>query len=511
MRRYIHWTYYLRAVLIVVACTLIASVMHPYLAPPNLIMVYLVGSVLVATRYGRGASVLAAFLSVLAFDFFFVTPYFTFAVSDTEYIITFSVMLLVALTISSLAVRIKEQAEAAHERERRTFAAYQMSREFANSSSVDDLARIAIRHIQEVFRGQVIILLPDAAGDLQISGSTNIELTEQERGVARWAYDRGRQAGWGTPTLPDSDGLYLPLVTPQGRAGVLGLYPSQPQTAFSPDQFHLLETFTNQTALAIERARLTDESEQKQLQIETERMRNSLLSSVSHDLRTPLAAITGAASGILQHKDMLDPHSAELAQIAYEEAERLNRLVGNLLDMTRLESGSVQVEKEWQPLEEVVGTTIMRLEPLLADHPLKTRLPDDLPLVPIDSVLIEQVLVNLLENAAKYTPSATPIELSASWEGQPQQEVMVEVADRGAGLPPGQEELIFEKFYRVRPSTTGGVGLGLAICRAIIKAHGGRLWAANRPGGGATFRFTLPLDGEPPQVNVEDEHSEQSG
>ncbi len=502
---HIHWLLYLRTILIVVACSLVASVMHPYLAPANLIMVYLLGCVIVATRYGRGASVIAAFLSVLTFDFFFVTPYFTLAIDDTEYLITFFVMLLVALTISSLTIRIKEQAEAARERERRTFAAYQMSREFANSSSVDDLAQIAIRHIQEVFHGQVIILLPDSAGDLQRHGATIRQFTEAERGVARWTYDRGQIAGWATTTLPASDGLYLPLLTPKGRAGVLGLYPTQSQIIFSSDQLHLLETFTNQTALAIERARLTDESEQTQLQIETERMRNSLLSSVSHDLRTPLAAITGAASGILQHRDTLDPHSTELAQIAYEEAERLNRLVGNLLDMTRIESGSVEVVKEWQPLEEVVGTTLARLEHLLSNHPLKTHLPDDLPLVPIDSVLIEQVLVNLLENAAKYSPSGSPIDLSASSEAQ---EVTVEIADRGAGLPPGQEELIFDKFYRVRPSTTGGVGLGLAICRAIVKAHGGRLWAANRPGAGATFRFTLPLEGEPPHVNAEDDQPE---
>jgi two-component system, OmpR family, sensor histidine kinase KdpD len=506
VRQHLHWTLYLRAFLIVVACTLVASIMHPYLAPPNLIMVYLVGSVIVATRYGRAASVLTAFLSVLAFDFVFTTPYFTFAVSDTEYLITFSVMLVISLTISSLTVRIKEQAEAARERERRTFSSYQMSRDFANSSSVTDLAQIAVRHIQDVFGGQVVLLLPDAVGDLQIQTAENSKFTEPERGVACWTYDRGQIAGWGTPTLPDSDGLYLPLLTSKGTAGVLGLYPSPEQAILSPDQLHLLETFTNQTALAIERARLTEESEQTQLQIETERMRNSLLSSVSHDLRTPLAAITGAASGILQHKDTLDSHSTELAQIAYEEAERLNRLVGNLLDMTRLESGSVEVVKEWQPLEEVVGTTLARLEHLLTDHPLETHLPDDLPLVPIDGILIEQVLVNLLENAAKYTPPGSPIDLSASSEGQ---EVIVEVADRGAGLPPGQEDLIFDKFYRVRPSTTGGVGLGLAICRAIVKAHGGRLWAVNRPGGGATFRFTLPLDGEPPQVNVEDEQSEQ--
>jgi two-component system sensor histidine kinase KdpD len=265
---------------------------------------------------------------------------------------------------------------------------------------------------------------------------------------------------------------------------------------------HLLETFANQTALAIERAFLTKETARSRIQIETERMRSSLLSSVSHDLRTPLAAIAGAVSGLLQRQQRLDPRGQEFAQIAYEETKRLNRLLGNLLEMTRLESGSVTVEKEWQPLEEVVGTTLLRLDRVFEDHPLKTSLPDELPLVPIDGVLLEQVLVNLLENAVKYTPTGSPIDLSAWSEGQ---EVIVEVADRGPGLPSGGESLIFDKFYRVRPATADGVGLGLAICRAAIEAHGGRIWAENRAGGGAVFRFTLPLDGEPPQIEMDNE------
>jgi two-component system sensor histidine kinase KdpD len=503
------WPLYLRAVLIVILCTLLASLMHPWFTPANLIMAYLVGVVVVAARYGRGPSVVASILSVLGYDFFFVTPYLTFAVSDSEYVITFGVMLLVALTISSLTVRIREQAEAARERERRTFSAYQMSREFASAGSLDDLVQIAIRHIQDVFQSQAIILLPDdASGELRAHGSEPAlaKFTEDERSVARWVYDRGQGqlAGWGTQTLPAADGLYLPLLTSERAAGVLALYPPPQREALSPDQLHLLESFTNQTALAIERARLSEATERGQLQIETERMRSALLSSVSHDLRTPLAAITGAASGLLQRRETLDERSRELAQIAFEEAERLNRLVGNLLDMTRLESGSLEVEKEWQPLEEVVGSAIARLTDSLGDHPLTTRLPDDLPLVAIDSVMIEQVLVNLLENAVKYTPPGTPIALSAWAEDQA---VVVEVADRGAGLPPGDEERIFDKFYRVRPSVAGGVGLGLAISRAIVAAHGGRLWASNRPApaGGASFRFTLPLAGEPPQVSLDDE------
>jgi two-component system sensor histidine kinase KdpD len=472
----------------------------------NLIMIYLVGNVVVATRYGRGPSVLAAILSVLAFDFFFVPPPLNFEPNDVGYIVTLVVMLLVALTINNLTIRIKEQAEAARERERRTASLYEMSREFANSSRVDDLVQIAIRHIEDVFHSQVMILLPDAKDELQVHEAQQAisNLVIQEAEVARWAYDHGQSAGWGTQTQPGSNGQYLPLLTPERKIGVLGVYPSQSRRAFTPDQLHLLETIANQTSLAIERARLTVDMGKAQLQIEAERIRNSLLSSVSHDIRTPLASIMGATTGLLRYKDKLDTHTYELAQIAHEESERLSRWVGNLLQMTRLESGNVQAVKEWQPLEEVVGTTLLHLEKMLTNHPLKPDLPDDLPLVMIDSILIEQVLVNLLENAIKYTPPGSPIDLSAWAEGQ---EVIVEVADHGPGLPSGEEERIFDKFYRVHPTDAGSIGLGLTICKAIVEAHGGRIWAANRAGGGAVFRFTLPLEGEPPRVNVEDEYS----
>jgi len=502
LQKPIPWTRYAYSLAIVTVCTMIAALMHPYFDPANLIMVYLVGNVVVATRSGRGPSVLAAILSVLAFDYFFVPPSLSFEPQDAGYIITFVVMLLVALTISNTTIRIKEQAEVARERERRTASLYGMSREFANSSSVDEIVQIAIRHIEDVFNSQAVILLPNANDELQVHNAQQAsnKLIELELGVARCAYDQGQSAGWGTQTLPVANGLYLPLLTTERKMGVLGVYPPLPRHAFTADQLHLLETFTNQTALAIERARLTEEMGKAQLQIEAERMRNSLLSSVSHDIRTPLASIMGATTGLLRHKDKLDPHAYELAQIAHEESQRLSRWVGNLLQMTRLESGSVQIEKEWQPLEEVVGTTLLRLEEMLTDHPLKPDLPDDLPLVLIDSVLIEQVLVNLLENAIKYTPSGSPIDLSAWAEDQ---EVIVEVADYGPGLPSGEEERIFDKFYRIHPTDYGGVGLGLSICRAIVEAHGGRIWAANRADGGAVFRFTLPLEGKPPQVKGE--------
>ena len=499
------WNAYANAALLVALCTGLAWLMHPYFAAANLIMVYLVGVVLVATRYGRGPSILASVLSVAAFDVFFVKPYLTFAVSDTEYVVTFIVMLIVAATISTLTVRIKQQAEAAREGERRTANLYAMSRDLANSRGTETLVRVAAQHISEVFQSQVIVLLPDAQRHLNIHVPEEAawSLNSHEHGVAEWVYEHGQPAGLGTETLPGAQGLYLPLKTSQSIVGVLGIYPQQPRRLMSPDQFHLLETFANQTSLALERAQLAEETERTRMQVETERLRNTLLSSVSHDLRTPLASITGAASTMIENNQTLAPEDRlELAQLTYEEAERLNRLVTNLLDVTRLESGGVHVEKEWQPLEEVIGTALSRLDKPLREHPVTVNLPPDLPLVPFDSTLIEQVLVNLLENAVKYTPPGSPIELAARTG---EAEVVVEVSDHGPGLQPGSEERVFDKFYRAQPANTRGVGLGLTICRGIVEAHNGRIWAENRPEGGAVFRFTLPLDGEPPEVRTDDE------
>jgi two-component system sensor histidine kinase KdpD len=310
-------------------------------------------------------------------------------------------------------------------------------------------------------------------------------------------------AGMGTDTLAGARALYLPLAAAGGAIGVLGVRPAQPRRLLIPEQLHLLETFASQAALALERVALSEEAQRAQVQAETERMRSSLLSSVSHDLRTPLAVITGATSSLVEGAVTLDPATrVELAQTAYDEATRLNRLVGNLLDMTRLESGALQVRKEWQPLEEVVGATLTRLHDRLRDHSVTVTLPPDGPLVPLDSVLVEQVLINLLENAIKYTPPGSPIELSATGAGDV---VTVTVADRGPGIAAGDEQRIFDKFYRARAGTgSGGVGLGLTICRGIVEAHGGRIWAENRPGGGAAFHFTLPIEGTPPPHGVLD-------
>jgi two-component system sensor histidine kinase KdpD len=478
--------------------------LFPSFEEANLVMVYLLGVVLVAARWGRGPSVLASILSVAAFDFFFVLPHLTFAVSDTQYFVTFGVMLLVALIISTLTVRLRLQAQAARERERRTAVLYAASRDLAATRGLDNLLAASVRHIADVFQSQVVALIPAEEGRLRLAGAspTTSALAEEEEAVAQWVFTHGEVAGMGTDTLPGAKALYLPLTSSHGPVGVLGVSPADSRQLLAPEQLHLLETFANQTALAIERARFAEEAERTRVQIETERLRNTLLSSVSHDLRTPLATITGAASSLVDDQEALDADAQrELAQTLYEEAARLNRLVGNLLDMTRLESGTVAVNKAWESLEEVIGGALARLESLVGDRPVTVHLPPTLPLIPLDSVLLEQVLINLLENALKYTPPGSPIEVSATVSSA---EVQVAVADRGPGIPAGDVERVFDKFYRGQgTSGSQGAGLGLAICRAIIEAHGGRIWAEARPNGGAVFCFTLPVDSAPPTIEPE--------
>ncbi len=496
---------YLLAIAVMAVATGLARLMFPSFSPPNLVMIYLLGVVFVAIVWGRGPAMLASLIGVVAFDFFYVPPHFSLTVEDSEYFVTFGVMLVVALSISSLAVRLRQQAESHRRREERTAALYRMSREFARSLTVEDVVKRAEYHLGEVFASEVWVLLPDGEGGLvQAPGITStLPLDPKELEVARWAFAHGQAAGLGTETLSKAGAMYVPLVTSRGSVGVVGLFPMGGRPPRDPEQMHLLEAFADQTALVIERATLAREAQEAHVRAETERLRGLLLSSVSHDLRTPLAAITGAASSLLEGENSLDHATRrELAESIVDEAERLSRMVSNLLNMMRIESGAIAVHKDWQPIEEVVGATLNHMERHLRNRPVRLEIPDGLPLVPLDGILIEQVLMNLVENALKYTPAESPIEISArSEEGG----VQVEVADRGPGLPEGAGERVFEKFYRARPSQDrSGFGLGLSICRGIVEAHGGRIWADSRPGGGTAFRFFLPIEGTPPKVEPVD-------
>ncbi len=489
---------YFGAAAAVALMTAVALPFHGTLAEIDAAMLYLLAVVIAAARYGRGPSVLAGLLAVAAFDLTFVRPYGTFSVTDVRYLLTFVMMLVVALVMGGLTTRVREQASVARLRERRASTLYAVSRDLAAARTRPELGRVTLRHLHDLFGGSVMLILPDVDGRLDVVAEMPPqESARRDLGVAKWVFEHGESAGRGTQTLPAADAVYVPLATPDRVLGVVGVRPEPVDRLSDPAQRQLLEALLGQAAVALERTKLAEEKRIVHLEFEAEQLRTSLLSSLSHDLRTPLAGIEGAASSLAEDQGRLDTSTRrELARTIVEEARRMTRLVANLLDMVRVESGALGVHREWHVLEEVVGVALVRAEERLAGRPITTDLPRSLPLVPIDDVLIEQVLINLLENAAKYTPAGTPVEIRAV--ARPG-DVLVTVADRGPGVPLEESEKIFEKFHRAARGA-GGVGLGLAICRGIIKAHGGRLWVDPREGGGAAFRFTLPIIGVPPTL-----------
>lgn len=497
-------TSYVKALLVVLICTFAARMMLPYFELSNIIMEYMLGIVIVAIRYGRGPAVMASVLSVGLFDFFFVPPYLTFAVSDTQYVITFAVMLIVALVISDLTVRVKLQAESARIREQRTASLYSMSRELSSTLNLEDLIATGLKHVGEVFDSQVALFLPTATGKLCVfmTGQAGHALDNADEGVAQWAFKNKQPAGLFTQTLPAASALYVPLLGFNRAIGVLAIRPKQSNRFVSPEQLRMLETFANQMAIACERAYLSQENEATQLEMKTEQMRSSLLSSVSHDLRTPLATISGAASSILEGSEKLEINTCkELAAEIYGEANRLTRLIKNLLDMTRLQSGALTVKKELHPADEIIGAALNYMDDDLAGRTVSTDIPDDLPMIPVDPELIQLVLVNLLDNAVKYTLPASKINIRVKIENN---NIRIEIADAGPGVPDEDKVLIFDKFFRRDSSQSSGVGLGLAICNAIIQAHQGKIWVEDRAEAGANFVFTLPLPAKPSAAMVEE-------
>ncbi|MET0592126.1 MAG: sensor histidine kinase KdpD [Polyangiaceae bacterium] len=504
---------YLAAAGAVTAATLLAYGLFGRHELADVVMVYLLAIVGISMRFGFRASVATSLLGVFAFDYFFVQPYLTFTVSDLRHIVTFGVMLLVGVVIAGLTQRVRDQADVARRSERRTAVLYTMSRELARMEGLGATLNAAGRQLESVFESRVAILTIENDGKIRADYATPgfHPPLDKEEGVIRWVLAHRKAAGFGTTTLAGSSGLYLPLLAAGADAtalGVLAVYASDAERLADPEQQRLADAFATQIAAAVERARLAEETERARVQIEAEQLRSTLLSSVSHDLRTPLAVMKGAASTLLADDAALSSALRKDLHVALlEETERLERQVQNLLDMTRLESGSVRLKKEWYSLQEIVGATWSRMESRLAKRAVTIGVDADL-MVPVDNVLIEQVLGNLLENAAKYTPVGSPIDVTAA---RGDDEIVVSVADRGPGVPSDERELIFDKFHR-GPSerTKGGVGLGLTICRAVVVAHGGRIWVEDRDGGGATFRFSLPLEGNPPLLAKLPEVSERS-
>jgi two-component system sensor histidine kinase KdpD len=484
------------------ATTLVAFPLQRWFELSNIVMLFLLAVVGVALAFGRGPAIVAAIVNVLGFDFFFVPPQFTFAVSDAQYVFTFIVMLVVGLVVGQLTATLGHQARFASQGEERARRLFEMARELTAALAPEQVGEIGERYVAAASRGKVAILMLQQDETLREvvaeAGKVAVDMA-----IARWVVDHAEPAGTGTDTLPAAGKLYLPLKAPVRTRGVLVFEPADAAQLLIPEQRRLLETCAALIAIALERVHFVTVAQTTLVDMESERLRNSVLAALSHDLRTPLTALVGLSETLGQDLAREPrPTGVEAKALAIrDQARRTAQLVDNLLEMARLEAGRADVRRDWQSLEELVGSSLAALEPALAGRQVEVALPTELPLVNCDGALIERVLVNLIENATKYTPPGSPIRVAArAADGA----IEVAVEDRGPGLPPGRERAMFDKFTRGNPeSVVPGVGLGLAICRAIVEAHRGTIRGENREGGGARFVFTLPADEPPPPPPAE--------
>jgi len=457
----------------------------------EIVMVYLLAILSVGLRFGRFASLAASILSVVALDLVFIPPALSFAVKDLKHLGTFVVMLIVGVIIGNLVERVHAQTRLARSREQRILALFRLTGALTRSAGSAAMVESAINSVAGQFRSKVAIFLPDTARSLHgRDGQMPEGFTQEELGVAQWAFDHQESAGLGTDILSSAQALYQPLMGAKGILGVMGI---RPEGAMEPDQRHLLEAFANQTALALERAILAEKTTASQRRMDREELRNALLFSVSQDLQTPIAGIAEASARLLEAKGEGDAEARTLLGEIQEQAHHLHRLVANLLDATRLESGALLLAKDWVVAEELVASAIKRLGPTLGNRPVQVELPKGLPPIHVDVGLLEHVLVNLLENAHRHSPGDLPIEVKG-WATE--RSVTLAIVDHGAGIPEGQEEQIFERLVHLsRGQTHPGTGLGLAVCKGIMEAHGGWIQAGTRPAGGAQILLSLPLAG----------------
>ncbi|WP_025602393.1 sensor histidine kinase [Burkholderia sp. WSM2230] len=515
------------ALAICAGITAVASQLIDRIDLTNLVMLYLLGVIFAAVRLGRGPGVLLSFMSVAAFDFFFVPPRLSLSVSDTQYLLTFFGMLLTSLVISHLTSSLRREARVARRREQRTGAMYAMARELAAALTSEQIVGIGSRHVSEVFGARVAVLLPDSADRVKQKiedpdAAITLEGELLDTDVGQWVYDHQKPAGHGTDTLPAAAALYLPLKAPMRTRGVLAVVARDEQELNVPEQQRMLDAFAAQIALALERVHYVDIARDALVNMESERLRNSLLSAISHDLRTPLTTIVGFSSMLAQTREHGGDaqRDDELVGAIHEEALRMTAIVTNLLDMARLQAGSLQLNRQWTLLEETVGAALRACKRVLSGHPVKVDLAQDLPLLHLDAVLMERLFANLFENAAKYTAQGTLLTIGAQrLEADGKSFARVTIDDNGPGLPAGMETRVFEKFTRgEKESAKPGIGLGLAICRAIVEAHGGSIGALNRMSAGAAgsagqadnrvegarFWFTLPVETPPDMSEAPD-------
>ncbi|HTT96694.1 MAG TPA: sensor histidine kinase KdpD [Rhizomicrobium sp.] len=475
----------------------VGLVLQRFLGITNISLVFLTAVLATAITYGLWPALFASLVSVLAFNFFFLPPLYTFRIQDPENVNALFFFAVVAFIASNLTARVRGQAVVARERAKATEDLYLFSRKLAGVVTMDDLLWATAFQIAEMLKVRVVILLPEGPSVAVRAGYPPEDaLEDADIAAARWVWEHGTAAGRGADTLPGAKWLFLPMRTGRGTVGVVGLDSDKAGALLSPDQRRLFDALADQTALAVERINLADDIDRNRLSAETERLRSALLTSISHDLRTPLASILGAASTLKSYHTSLDePARDELLASIAEEAERLNRFIANLLDMTRLESGAIAPNMEPNDLADVMGSALRRAGKVMAQHEVVFSMEPGLPMLHIDAVLFEQAVFNLLDNAAKYSPPGSKIEVKAARAGD---QVRVSVADEGDGIPPDDVERIFDKFYRVQASDKkrAGTGLGLAISRGFVESVGGTLTAANRSGPGAVFTITLPVPAE---------------
>jgi two-component system sensor histidine kinase KdpD len=493
-----------------VGITVLALPLLRFFDLANIVMLFLLGTVLVALKWGRGPAALAAVLNVAAFDFFFVAPRMSFAVSDVQYLVTFAVMLLVGLLTGQLTAGLRFQARIAASRERRAQSLFELTRDLSAALLQSQVAELGEAAVQRNFGGQARVLIADANDQLSPPTALDGLPAGLDVSVADWVFRNQQAAGLATATLSAHTWHYVPLKAPMRVRGVLALQPAQPRWLRIPEQVQQLDTLARQIAIALERVHYVEVAQQALVQMESEKLRNVLLAAISHDVRTPLTALIGLADSLQRMAPPLGPEQTETARAISQEARQLSALVNNLLDMARLQSGTVNLHREWQSVEEVVGSAIRQAQHALTGRPVVTALPADLPLVEFDAVLMERVLVNLLENAAKYGVADTDHSTIDIRGHTTDDSLVLSVRDHGPGLPAtwaGRESALFDKFTRgAAESATPGVGLGLAICKAVVDAHHGRITAHNAAGGGAEFTITLPRR-TPPQHPVESAES----
>ncbi|CAM5182666.1 histidine kinase OS=Castellaniella defragrans OX=75697 GN=HNR28_003254 PE=4 SV=1 [Castellaniella defragrans] len=463
----------------------------------NVVMLFLITVVYVSLKLGRWAGAWASVLSVAAFDFFFVAPKFSFTVADTQYIFTFGLMLAVAITIGQLAAKLRAEATVARKGEKRASALVRVTRDLAGALVVEQIISVCRDTIEPLFERRIALVLPDGAGRLVAARGVGFV----DRSVAQWCFDHMEEAGHGTQTLHAAKALYLPLRGPMAPRGVLAVELGEASLPMAPDNRRLLDACCSAIAQALERIHYVEVARDTIVRMEGEKMRNTLLSAVSHDLKTPLTAIRGLAETLEHPEGLAEQERLDIARSIRVESDELKRLVSNLLDLARIQAEGARLRKEWHPLSEIVGSALARVAGALKPRKILTDFPSSLPLVEVDAVLVEHVLLNLLDNAAKYTPVSSTISVKGRRLGD---SVCIVVEDDGPGLPPGDVEMLFEAFMRGRKeSSIAGVGLGLALCRRIVAAHGGTLVARSREPHGAVFEIRLPLRDPPPGLDSE--------